>query len=116
MLLRKNDLVQVISGAERGKRGRILEIDREEGRVIVENVRLGYKHVRRSQRNPQGGRLNRAMPLDISNVMFFEESTGQPTRLGVRYREDGSKERYSKRSGKTLDVISPARSQYASGS
>ena len=116
MLLRVNDTVQVIVGRDRGQTGKILKVDREKNRVTVEGVNKGYKHVRKSQRNPQGGRLHREMPIDASNVMFVEEATGKPTRLGVRYLADGSKERYSKKSGKSVGVISPARPQYAQNS
>ena len=113
MLFRVNDTVRVISGHDRGATGKILKVDREKNRVTVEGVAKGYKHVRRSQRNPQGGRLNREMPIDASNVMYVEEGSDKPTRLGVRYLADGSKERYSKRSGKTIDVIAPPRQRYA---
>jgi large subunit ribosomal protein L24 len=73
-----------------------------------------WKHVRRSQKNPQGGRLNKEMPISASNVMLVDPSTGQPTRIGVRYLEDGSKERYAKKSGASLGLIAPARAAYAS--
>ena len=114
MYLRIDDEVQVIAGADKGRRGKILKIDREKNKVVVEGVGRVWKHVRRSQKNPQGGRLNKEMPISASNVMLIDPTTGQPTRVGVRYMEDGSKERYAKKSGAGLGAISPARATYAS--
>jgi large subunit ribosomal protein L24 len=108
MLLKVQDTVVIITGADRSKQGKILKIDREKNKVIVEGVGRVWKHVRKSQKNPQGGRLNKEMPISASNVMFIDPSTGQPTRLGVRFLADGSKERYAKKSGKGAGVIRPA--------
>ena len=96
------------------KRGKVLRVDREKGRVLVEGVNRVYKHVRRSQRNPQGGRLSKEMPVDASNVKLICPQTNRPTRVGVRYLPDGSKERYAKVSGASMGVIAPARPAYAS--
>jgi large subunit ribosomal protein L24 len=112
MKFRIDDEVQVIAGADKGRRGKILKIDREKNKVVVEGIARVWKHVRRSQKNPQGGRLNKEMPINASNVMLVDPTTGQPTRIGVRYLEDGSKERYAKKSGAGLGVISPARAAY----
>lgn len=108
MLLKVQDTVVIIAGADREKQGKILKIDRENNKVIVEGVGRVWKHVRKSQKNPQGGRLNKEMPISASNVMFVDPSTGQPTRLGVRFLADGSKERYAKKSGKSISLIRPA--------
>ncbi len=113
MLFRVNDIVVVIAGRDRGVKGKVLKVDREKGRVVVEGVSRSYKHVRKSQRNPQGGRLSREMPIDSSNVMIVDESTGKRSRLGVRYLADGSKERFLKASGRSLDTIAPPRKLYA---
>lgn len=113
MLIREEDEVLVIAGVDKGVRGKVLKIDRSKGRVIVEGVNKAYKHVQRSQKNPQGGRLSKEMPIDISNVMLLCPQTGQRTRVGVRYLKDGSKERYAKRSGASLGVIAPAKDKYA---
>lgn len=114
MLIRVDDLVVVTTGASRGKQGKVLKVDREKGKVVVEGVAMVWKHVRRSQKNPQGGRLNVEMPIDVSNVMAICPKTSQPTRLGVRYLADGSKERYAKKSGESMGQIAPARATYAS--
>ena len=103
----------MITGADRKHRGKILKIDRKKNKVVVEGAARVWKHVRRSQKNPQGGRLSKEMPISVSNVMLVDPSTGKPTRVGVRYLQDGSKERYAKKSGASLGKISPARPRYA---
>lgn len=113
MLIREEDEVIVISGVEKGARGKVLKVDRDKNRVIVEGVNKVYKHVRRSQKNPQGGRLSKEMPVDASNVMLLCPQTGQRTRVGVRYLKDGSKERYAKKSGASMGAISAPNEKYA---
>jgi large subunit ribosomal protein L24 len=106
MHIRKNDMVEVISGDDKGKRGRVLNVLRSQGKVVVEGVNRAYKHLKRSQKNPQGGRLSKEMAVDVSNVMLICPQTNRPTRVGVRFLPDGTKERYSKRSGAPMGVIS----------
>lgn len=113
MLIKVNDTVEVISGDDAGVRGKVLSVDGNAGRIVVEGVNKVYKHVRRSQRNPQGGRLSKEMPIQVSNVMLICPQTNKPTRVGVRYLADGRKERYAKKSGASLGEIAPARAKYA---
>ncbi len=113
MLIREEDEVLVIRGVDKGSRGKVLKIDREKNRVVVEGINKAYKHVRRSGKNPQGGRLSKEMPVSASNVMLVCPQTGKRTRVGVRYLADGSKERYAKASGASMGVISPAKAKYA---
>jgi large subunit ribosomal protein L24 len=113
MLIKVDDQVEVICGDDNGVRGRVLAVHRSEGTLIVEGVNRVYKHVRRSQKNPQGGRLSKEMPIKISNVMLICPQTNKPTRVGVRYLADGSKERYSKRSGASMGQVAPPRAAYA---
>ena len=115
MLIKVNDIVEVISGdaASRRTRGKVLKVDHATGKVVVEGVNRVWKHVRRSQKNPQGGRLSKEMPIPASNVALICPQTDKPTRVGVRYLSDGSKERYAKRSGASLGEIAPARARYA---
>lgn len=108
MHVKVGDMVELISGTDRGVRGKVLIVDHEAGTVVVEGVARVYKHVRRSQKNPQGGRLSKEMPLKLSKVMLICPQTNKPTRVGVRMLEDGSKERFAKRSGASLGSISPA--------
>jgi large subunit ribosomal protein L24 len=85
MKFRVNDEVIVIAGADKGRRGKVLKVDRTANKVVVEGMARVWKHVRQSQKNPQGGRLNKEMPIDVSNVMFVDPVSGKPTRIGVRY-------------------------------
>ncbi|MFK8114706.1 MAG: 50S ribosomal protein L24 [Rubripirellula sp.] len=113
MLFRVDDEVEVIAGADKGHRGKVLKIDRKKNKLVVEGAARVWKHVRRSQKNPQGGRLNKEMPISASNVLLVDPSSGKPTRLGVRYLDDGSKERFAKKTGTSLGMIAPASAKYA---
>ncbi len=114
MNFRVDDEVEVIAGADKGHRGKILKIDRKANKIVVEGAGRVWKHVRRSQKNPQGGRLNKEMPIASSNVMLVDPKDGGRTRVGVRFLADGSKERFAKKSGNSLGKIAPARAQHAS--
>jgi len=111
--IKVDDIVIVIAGNDKDVKGKVLAVDARNGKVLVEGVNKVHKHVRRSAKNPQGGRLSKEMPIDISNVMLVDPKTGKPTRVGFRYLEDGSKERYAKKSGQSLGVVAPARPAYA---
>lgn len=115
MKIKKNDMVVVVSGDDKGKTPRKLTQVLDGGRkVVVEGVNLVYKHVRRGHpKSPQGGRLRMEKPIQSSNVMFYCGTCDQGTKLGLRYREDGAKERFCRKCGKTVDQISPPRPAYA---
>lgn len=114
MKFRVDDEVIVIAGADKGHRGKIIKVDREANKVIVEGAGRVWKHVRQSQKNPQGGRLNKEMPISASNVMLVDPADGKRTRIGMRYLDDGSKERFAKNSGATISQVSPAKASRAS--
>lgn len=113
MHIKNDDTVEIKSGDDRGVRGKVLKVDHQAGKVLVEGVNRVYKHVRRSQKNPQGGRLSKEMPVQLSNVMLVCEHCGQAARTGARYLDDGRKERYCKKCGAGSGEISPARASYA---
>ena len=113
MHIKVNDMVEVIAGDDKGVRAKVISVDHQSRKVIVEGVNRAYKHVRRSQKNPQGGRLSKEMPVQASNLMLICPQTNKPTRIGVRYREDGSKERYAKVSGASMGDIAPSKAAYA---
>jgi large subunit ribosomal protein L24 len=113
MHIKSNDMVEVITGDDRGVRGKVLRVNRQAGKVIVEGVNRVYKHVRRSQRNPQGGRLSKEMPVQISNVLLVCPKCGQPARTGARFLDDGRKERYCKKCGAGTGDVAPARAAHA---
>ena len=113
MHIRVNDTVEVQIGDDRGTRARVLKVDRGAGKLVVEGVNRVYKHVRRSQRNPQGGRLSKEMPIQISNVLLVCPSCGKATRSGARYGKDGSKERFCKKCGGGMGQIAPPKAAHA---
>jgi large subunit ribosomal protein L24 len=108
MHIRIDDVVEVITGEDK-LRGKVLRVLRDEGRIIVEGVNRAYRHIRRSQKNPQGGRLSKEMPIAISNVMLVCTSCNQATRTGARFRDDGTKERYCKKCNAAIGIIAPPR-------
>lgn len=113
MHIRTDDIVEVITGEDRGTRARVVRIDHTKGKVVVEGVNRVYKHVRRSQKNPQGGRLSKEMPIQLSNVLLVCSSCGKAARTGARFTDDGSKERYCRACGTSQGTISPANARRA---
>ena len=113
MHLKVNDYVQVLTGNDRGVRAKVLRVNRKAGKLVVEGVNRVHKHVKRSQKNPQGGRLVKEMPIQMSNVLLICESCGKATRTGARFQADGSKERYCKKCSASLGQISPPRAAHA---
>jgi len=87
MRIRKGDEVLVLTGDDKGLRGRVLRVIPERGQVVVENVNLIHRHIRRSQKHPQGGRVRRENPVNISNVMLVDPQSGDPTRVGRRQKD-----------------------------
>lgn len=101
--IRKNDVVEVISGKDRGKRGRVLRVMPSRGLVLVEGINIQKRHTRPNpQRNVKGGILEKEGPIHASNVQLVDPQTDRPTRVGVRRLEDGTLVRVAKRSGATL--------------
>lgn len=84
--LKKNDSVIVTTGADRGKRGKILFVDRDKGRVVVEGINKKKKFVRPSQQNPKGGAISLEFPINISNVMLFCEKCKKGVRVSVKMK------------------------------
>jgi large subunit ribosomal protein L24 len=113
MWIKTNDNVKVISGEDRGATGKVLRVVRKTGKLVVEGVNRVYKHVRRSQKNPQGGRLSKEMPISASNVLLVCEGCGAAARLGVRYLNNGAKERYCKKCGAGNGQVAPPKARYA---
>ncbi len=113
MHIRVDDTVLVIAGDDRGTRGRVLTVDHAAGKLVVEGVNRVKKHVRRSQRNPQGGRLSKEMPIRLANVLLICQACGAATRTGARFLEDGSKVRYCKKCSANIGQISPPKASRA---
>ena len=108
MHIKVDDIVEVISGEDRGTRGKVLKVLRVNSKLVVEGVNRVYRHVRRSQRNAQGGRLSKEMPIAWSNVLLVCSACGKPARTGARFRDDGGKDRYCKKCDKSIGTIAPA--------
>lgn len=104
MRIKKGDTVMVITGRDKGKTGKVLHILADSGRVVVEGVNRVWKHMKPSQRSPQGGRIQKDAPIQASNVMPVDPSTGKPTRVKFEQR-DGKKHRVAIKSGTSLGVI-----------
>ena len=90
--LKKNDVGMVIAGANSGKTGKVLWVIPKSGRVVLEGVNLKFKHVRRSQQNPQGGRIQKESPIDISNVLPYCEKCEKGVKVHFEVN-DGVKRR-----------------------
>jgi large subunit ribosomal protein L24 len=99
--VKKGDLVVVTAGDNKGKQGRVVEVNRDSDRVVVEGVNLVKKHRKPSAQNPQGGIESIAAGINVSNVKLID-AKGNATRVGRRRNADGKLERYSKKSGETL--------------
>lgn len=102
--IRRGDLVQVIQGKEKGKRGKVIKVDPERGRVYVEKLNLIKKHMRKTQRNPQGGIIEKEGPIHISNVMLVCPKCDKPRRFGAKFLADGKKVRYCKKCGEVIEA------------
>jgi len=104
MKIRKGDTVEVISGKDAGKRGRVLVVDPGRQRVVIEGVHMIKRHTRPNpQRRIQGGIVEREAPIHVSNVMVISPDSGKPTRVGYKILEDGRKVRVTKTDGAILD-------------
>ena len=106
--VRKDDMVKVISGKDKGKTGRVLRVDPKRQRVFVEGLNIHTRHVRpRSIRDAQraesvGGVIEQEGPIHISNVMLVDPNSNKPTRVGIT-REGGERKRIGKKSGEEID-------------
>jgi large subunit ribosomal protein L24 len=101
--VKKGDMVMVIAGADKGKTGQVLSVLPEKNRVVVQGVNRVWKHVKPSQRNRQGGRIQKDAPIHISNVMPVDPATGKGARVKFEER-DGKKHRVSVK-GADLGVV-----------
>ena len=100
MKIKKGDTVKVIAGKDKDKEGKVISVDRKNGRVLVEGVNMLTKHTKPSASNQEGGIIHQEGPIDASNVMYVHK--GQPTRVG--FKMDGDKKvRFAKKTGEVID-------------
>lgn len=100
--LKKGDKVIVLAGKDKGRTGTITEVKPKDNKAVVEGINIAVRHTKQSAKG-QGGRLPRAMPVDLSNLAIVDPKEGGATRVGFRV-EDGKKVRFAKKSGATIDA------------
>jgi len=100
--VKKDDLVKVIAGKDKGKIGKVLKVIPKKNRVIVEKVNFIKRHVRPSAQHRQGGIIEREGPLHVSNVMLICPKCNRPSRTGKKFLEDGKKVRVCKKCGEII--------------
>jgi large subunit ribosomal protein L24 len=101
--IKKNDTVVVISGDEKGKKGRVLEVYPKKDRVLVERINIIKRHMRPSRRYTQGGIIEKEAPIHRSNVMLVCPKCDKPTRFGHKILESGVKVRVCKKCKEVID-------------
>ena len=105
MKIKKGDTVKVIAGSSKGKEAKVISVDVEKNKVVVEGVNVVTKHSKPSAGNPNGGIITKEAPIDISNVMLVEG--GKATRVGFKVTKDENgkvvkKERFAKKTGNVI--------------
>ena len=106
--IKKGDMVVVLAGNDKGKTGEVMRVLTKEDKVLVQGVNRVYRHMRPSRRHPHGGRIQKEMPVHISNVLPIDPETSQPSRVGFRTNDNGQKERFARKSGASLGAVTKA--------
>ena len=102
MTIRRNDIVRVMTGTEKGKEGKVLSVNSGSGRLLIEGVNKIWKHLRRSQQHPHGARIQKEAPIHASNVMLVCPTCDKPRRVKVKKIEGGDKARLCRKCGKEV--------------
>ena len=100
--IKKGDTVYVLAGDSRGHQGRVLKVDPEKQRAIVEGANMCVKATKPSAQHPQGGLIKKEAPIHISNLALVDPKSGKPTRIGRRKDSEGKSVRYAKKSGEAI--------------
>ena len=100
--IKKGDMVAVIAGDSKGQQGKVLKVDVEKQRAIVEGVNLCKKATKPNAKNPQGGIVEQEAPIHISNLQVIDPKSGKPTRIGRKENAQGKLVRYAKKSGEEI--------------
>jgi large subunit ribosomal protein L24 len=101
--IKKGDTVKIIAGNDRGKTGKVIDVDPQSGTVTVEKVHIVKKHTKPSNANPTGGVIEKPLPLSVSNVLLFCKNCNKGVRVGFRFIEDGTKVRYCKKCNEVIE-------------
>ena len=112
MLIRTGDTVEVIAGNDRGQKSRVIKVDRATGKALVEGVNRVKKHIRRSQKYPQGGVLSKEMPVQLSNLNTCARRAAAATRLGLASSTTAAK-KFCKKCNASAGQIAPAKKAHA---
>jgi large subunit ribosomal protein L24 len=100
--IRKGDTVQVIAGDDKGKTGRVLQVDDVKQRVVVEKINLVKRHTKARRQGMQSGIIEKEAPLHLSNVLLYDPKSERGVRVGIHTLPDGTRERVSRASGETI--------------
>ena len=100
--IRKGDDVIVLAGRDKGKRGEVMSVFPKEDRAIVQGINVVKRHTKPSQ-TTQGGMVSKELSIHLSNLALIDPKTNEPTRVGYKLQEDGTKVRYAKKSGDVID-------------
>jgi large subunit ribosomal protein L24 len=114
MFIRKDDQVEIITGDDRGtskdrRLAKVLRVLPDRNKIVVEGVNRVYKHLKPSQKNQQGGRLSKEMPIAVSNVMLYCPTCARGVRIGHRFTDNGQKQRYCRKCSTSLWNVGPAK-------
>ena len=109
MRIVRNDKVQVISGKSKGVVGKVLSVDPVGGKLIVEGAAVHKAHIRPRKQGEEGGIIEKPAPIYVSKVMIVCPKCNKPTRIGVKFQDNGDKVRVCKKCGATISVISKAK-------
>lgn len=101
--IKKEDKVKVLTGKDKGKIGKVLKVVKKTNRVLVENMNVVKVHQRPTQANPQGGIVDKTMPIQISNLMVMCNTCVKPTRIGMKLLENGKRVRICKKCNQQID-------------
>ncbi len=101
--IRKGDQVVILNGREKGRKGEVLRVLRKDGRVVVRDINIVKRHSRPQAGNP-GGVIEKEASLALSNVALVDPKTGEATRVGFKFLDDGRKVRFAKKSGEVVDL------------
>jgi len=100
--IKKGDMVQVIAGDDKGKKGRIIEMRSTEKRALIEGINIVSRHTKPNAKNQNGGIIKKEAPVHISNLMLLDKA-GNASRIGRKRNDEGKLVRFSKKSGELID-------------
>ncbi len=101
--IKKDDKVKILTGKDKGKISKVLKVVKKTNRIIVENINVSKTHQKPTQANPQGGIVDKSMPVEISNIMLMCNHCVKPTRISMKELENGKRVRICKKCNEQID-------------